>query len=650
MQASHGFMATSPHAKNLGAFINLESTGPWGPDVVFQHTGDWTLGAYARAAPYPRGTTVAQDFFELGVIPADTDYRMFSYRHHGSIPGIDVAFLFDGTAYHTARDETSRIRPGTLQGMGENMLATVLEFCRELAHHAHGRMDADGNVTVAERYYAPDQPGGLVFFDVLSTFMVVYDHKAAALLHSLPLAVLLTLSLVSLATQASGHKDTLWQRVPPPGALLGLAGQALLTFLSALVVPMALGAAKALATGAPMSWYGRPLAAYTTFLPAAAAGALLPQLSSGPVTPSSARSRSLGFALLFAAAATALTACNFRSSYGLAIWAAGAIAAAVLAPGPSSSTAWTWRSAFGVATCMATPILITLPTAMSIADHIMEKIGLAGSVPGPFGVAVPDTIVGTLTGTAIFLAGGAALPYIAAGLGKHARAVVAVLIALSLAAAAREVPLWRSSPGSTMQTFHPYSHRHPKRIIMQHIHRHTPQGQVVSSLYSFSSLDAVPVEVALPRAVLSLPHAEFDRHDWEALYPLNYLVTGAARVAPPPAPGTRTPSLKGTKGRTLWQRVLERFGARPGEENAPAAGLSRWYFELDTARPAWAVLNITGEVAAWSLGPEVATKQLANVSAFRVFRELSHNSCAIMILIIASLCRVAGQLLRGATG
>ena len=125
------------YARHLGAFINLESTGPWGPDVVFQHTGDWTLKvgdrgapagvphevlrlaaavgsawgsiclvrrgtaaatkqasarshihlclathhssklphpshhhpcmqAYARSAPHPRGTTMAQDFFDLG--------------------------------------------------------------------------------------------------------------------------------------------------------------------------------------------------------------------------------------------------------------------------------------------------------------------------------------------------------------------------------------------------------------------------------------------------------------------------------------------------------------------------------------------------------------------------------------------------------
>ena len=40
---------------------------------------------------------------------------MLSYRHYGSLPGIDIAFIGDGTAYHTARDEVDRIRPGTLQ-------------------------------------------------------------------------------------------------------------------------------------------------------------------------------------------------------------------------------------------------------------------------------------------------------------------------------------------------------------------------------------------------------------------------------------------------------------------------------------------------------------------------------------------------------
>ena len=38
--AAHGFMTTSKWWPQLGAFINLESTGPGGPAYLFQHTGD----------------------------------------------------------------------------------------------------------------------------------------------------------------------------------------------------------------------------------------------------------------------------------------------------------------------------------------------------------------------------------------------------------------------------------------------------------------------------------------------------------------------------------------------------------------------------------------------------------------------------------
>ncbi len=38
-QAAHGYMAQSQFASELGAFINIESTGPGGPDILFQHTG-----------------------------------------------------------------------------------------------------------------------------------------------------------------------------------------------------------------------------------------------------------------------------------------------------------------------------------------------------------------------------------------------------------------------------------------------------------------------------------------------------------------------------------------------------------------------------------------------------------------------------------
>ena len=119
LQAAHGFMQWSPSARDVGSFINIESTGPWGPDVLFQYQG-WALDAYARVAPRPRGNSVAQDFFELGVIPADTDYRVLRERvDKARIPGIDVAFLFDGLAYHTKEDTWDRIRCALGEASGE---------------------------------------------------------------------------------------------------------------------------------------------------------------------------------------------------------------------------------------------------------------------------------------------------------------------------------------------------------------------------------------------------------------------------------------------------------------------------------------------------------------------------------------------------
>ena len=57
-----------------------------------------------------------------GLLPADSDYRMFSYKHYGSLPGLDIAFLLDGAAYHTDRDTVDRLRPGTLQVLHSHVL------------------------------------------------------------------------------------------------------------------------------------------------------------------------------------------------------------------------------------------------------------------------------------------------------------------------------------------------------------------------------------------------------------------------------------------------------------------------------------------------------------------------------------------------
>ena len=133
-----------------------------------------------------------------GLLPADSDYRMFSYKHYGSLPGLDIAFLLDGAAYHTDRDTVDRLRPGTLQvrcwasrfdlfptqsgtqphvygtkapthrllrrnarmaqAMGENVLGAVPELARTLARH-EVKPEAEYNANA-------------VYFDLFGLYMV----------------------------------------------------------------------------------------------------------------------------------------------------------------------------------------------------------------------------------------------------------------------------------------------------------------------------------------------------------------------------------------------------------------------------------------------------------------------------------------------
>ena len=61
----------------MKAFINLEAAGAGGKEVVFQTgpSNPWLAMAWSAHAPHPFGTIVAQELFQSGMIPADTDFR-----------------------------------------------------------------------------------------------------------------------------------------------------------------------------------------------------------------------------------------------------------------------------------------------------------------------------------------------------------------------------------------------------------------------------------------------------------------------------------------------------------------------------------------------------------------------------------------------
>ncbi|KAF4099004.1 endoplasmic reticulum metallopeptidase 1 isoform X2 [Onychostoma macrolepis] len=169
LQASHGFITQHAWAQQVRAFINLEAAGVGGKEVVFQ-TGPenpWLVQAYVRAAVHPFASVVGQEVFQSGVIPSDTDFRI--YRDFGNIPGIDLAFIENGFIYHTKYDTPERIHTDSIQRAGDNILSV-------LTHLLMSEQLADSS---AYRH------GNMVFFDLLGVTVVAYPARVGTIINLL---------------------------------------------------------------------------------------------------------------------------------------------------------------------------------------------------------------------------------------------------------------------------------------------------------------------------------------------------------------------------------------------------------------------------------------------------------------------------------
>ncbi|XWS66161.1 hypothetical protein CRYUN_Cryun05aG0176200 [Craigia yunnanensis] len=173
LTGAHSFITQHPWSSTIRMAIDLEAMGIGGKSGIFQ-AGPHPLAveSFASVAKYPSGLIIAQDLFSSGVIKSATDFQV--YKEVAGLSGLDFAYTDNGAVYHTKNDKLELLKSGSLQHLGENMLAFLLHIASS-SHLSKGKaMDDDGQ----------SNHDTAVFFDILGKYMVVYRQRFANMLHN----------------------------------------------------------------------------------------------------------------------------------------------------------------------------------------------------------------------------------------------------------------------------------------------------------------------------------------------------------------------------------------------------------------------------------------------------------------------------------
>lgn len=238
LQASHGFITQHKWSKGCKIVVNLEAAGAGGKITLFQ-TGPgapWLLEAY-KQVPHPAGRVIGEEIFQSGLIPSDTDFRIF--RDFGKLIGLDMAFCRHGYRYHTKYDDFKNIPVGSFQHVGDNALKLVKVLAN--APELNNQLQTGQKV---------------VYYDVLGWFMISYLDSTSTVLNS----GLVFLSFFAAVWSMFDFKLSL-KSLPYLSLVYGsILGGWVLSFAFAVFLAYVLDL-----LNHTMSWYGTPVLAIGLF-------------------------------------------------------------------------------------------------------------------------------------------------------------------------------------------------------------------------------------------------------------------------------------------------------------------------------------------------------------------------------------------------
>ncbi|KQJ83633.1 hypothetical protein BRADI_5g15930v3 [Brachypodium distachyon] len=172
LDGAHSFI-TQHHWRNSVRFaVDLEAMGISGKSTLFQGTHQWALESFAAVAKYPSAQIATQDVFRSGAIKSATDFQI--YQEVAGLPGLDFAYTDRTSVYHTKNDKMKLLKPGSLQHIGENMLAFLLHAA------ASPKFMKDAHQAKQES----TEQKKAIFFDILGKYMIVYPQRLAIMFHN----------------------------------------------------------------------------------------------------------------------------------------------------------------------------------------------------------------------------------------------------------------------------------------------------------------------------------------------------------------------------------------------------------------------------------------------------------------------------------